>query len=301
MSDLEYQELIEKIETDNNYRKKESDVRTTMSVPEMRKLLGIKKTESYWIIHKNYFKTEIIGGRMRIDIASFEKWYANQVKHKKITGEEPGKELRSKSYSAREMAEVLGVTESIVYEIWQRENLEIFYVDFVKRITIEEFERWYASQNRYRKREKITDATLLEEKYFSVQEVAELLGISTNHFSLILYRGNYREYFELVTYQNKVWISKESFHKFLSVQSRYKLVDEAKLSEMVDEEISKFSEYISRNEAAQIAGVAPTTITKWLQKGNFSGKAIGYSLWINRAEFMSWYEKERKEKSDGSN
>ena len=68
--------------------------RSTMSVPEMRKLLGLKKTDSYWLVHKNFFKTEVIGGMMRIDLVSFEKWYANQVKYKKVDGEEPGKELR---------------------------------------------------------------------------------------------------------------------------------------------------------------------------------------------------------------
>ena len=33
--------------------------RSTMSVPEMRKLLGLKKTDSYWLVHKNFFKTEV--------------------------------------------------------------------------------------------------------------------------------------------------------------------------------------------------------------------------------------------------
>ena len=28
----------------------------TMSVPEMRKLLGIKKTESYWLVHRNFLR-----------------------------------------------------------------------------------------------------------------------------------------------------------------------------------------------------------------------------------------------------
>ena len=55
----------------------------TMSVPEMRRLLGLKKTDSYWLVHRNFFQTYIVNGQMRVDIASFEKWYANQVKHKK--------------------------------------------------------------------------------------------------------------------------------------------------------------------------------------------------------------------------
>ena len=39
-------------------------MRKTMSVPEMRKMLGLKKTESYWLVHRNFFKTEIINGKM---------------------------------------------------------------------------------------------------------------------------------------------------------------------------------------------------------------------------------------------
>ena len=70
--------------------------RSTMSVPEMRKLLGLKKTDSYWLVHKNFFKTEVIGGMMRIDLVSFEKWYANQVKYKKSGRRRTGKRVKRK-------------------------------------------------------------------------------------------------------------------------------------------------------------------------------------------------------------
>lgn len=46
----------------------------TMTVPEMRKLLGLKKTESYWLVHRNFFRTDIVAGQMQIDVASFEEW-----------------------------------------------------------------------------------------------------------------------------------------------------------------------------------------------------------------------------------
>lgn len=36
----------------------------TMTVPEMRKLLGLKKTESYWLVHRNFFRTDIVAGQM---------------------------------------------------------------------------------------------------------------------------------------------------------------------------------------------------------------------------------------------
>ena len=61
----------------------------TMSVREMGKLLGLKKVESYWLIHKEYFETILVAGKMRVVIESFESWYARQVKYHKVSGEAP--------------------------------------------------------------------------------------------------------------------------------------------------------------------------------------------------------------------
>ena len=46
---------------------------TTMSVREMREHLGIKKTESYWLINKRYFDTVTIAGRTRVVKVSFRR------------------------------------------------------------------------------------------------------------------------------------------------------------------------------------------------------------------------------------
>ena len=35
-------------------------------------MLGLKKTESYWLVHRNFFKTDIVNGHMMIDVESFE-------------------------------------------------------------------------------------------------------------------------------------------------------------------------------------------------------------------------------------
>ena len=43
--------------------------RTSMSVLEMGRMLGLGKTESYWLIKKNYFKTILVGNTMRVMIA----------------------------------------------------------------------------------------------------------------------------------------------------------------------------------------------------------------------------------------
>ena len=56
----------------------------SISVPEMAKMLGLGKTDSYWLVHKRYFKTVLVGGKMRILVDSFEEWYAGQFHYKKV-------------------------------------------------------------------------------------------------------------------------------------------------------------------------------------------------------------------------
>lgn len=75
--------------------------RTTMSVPEMQRMLGLGKTDSYWLVHRQCFETIIVAGKMRVVIDSFEHWYANQIKYKKVDGTPPGTELRAYSYSVQ--------------------------------------------------------------------------------------------------------------------------------------------------------------------------------------------------------
>lgn len=55
-----------------------------MFVPEMRRLLGLGKTESYWLVKKNYFEVIVIAGKMRSMIDSFEEWYNSQNRYKKV-------------------------------------------------------------------------------------------------------------------------------------------------------------------------------------------------------------------------
>ena len=61
--------------------------RKSMSVPKMGRMLGLSKTESYWLVKKNYFTTIIVGKRMRVMLDSFESWYVGQTHYKKVNQE----------------------------------------------------------------------------------------------------------------------------------------------------------------------------------------------------------------------
>ena len=66
----ESQKIIHAI---TSYREK-----TTMSVPDLRRILGLGKTATYRLVNQCYFKTYIVFGVMRIDVKSFEEWYESQ-------------------------------------------------------------------------------------------------------------------------------------------------------------------------------------------------------------------------------
>lgn len=293
---------IRKIRTqiEQHQAEQEQILRCTMSVPEMRKLLGLKKTESYWLVHRKFFKTEIIGGMMRIDLESFEKWYANQVKYKKVGGEEPGKELREKSYSFKEAANILGIHDSDLYDIWKNEKLEYITVDFVRRIPVDIFEKWYADQDVYRKVTHIPTAEEMENDYICLQDAADLLGISREKLAKIARREEIGRLLDSTICNNKRWITRKSFQLFLNAQNVYYIMndgDKQEESQLLQENETlslEIKEYISRQDAAELAGVSVSTVTKWMQSGEFQCVGAGKVLRVHRQQFLNWLNEHRE-------
>ncbi len=136
--------------------------KTTMSVPEMQCMLGLKKTDAYWLVHKKVFDTILVEKKMRVVLASFEKWYANQLRHSKVNGPPPGAELRAYSISVKEMAELLGVSDDVAYAIIKRDKIETFDAEHRKRIRKDVFEKWCQGQNKYRTTEDRKRDNVLE-------------------------------------------------------------------------------------------------------------------------------------------
>lgn len=122
----------------------------SMSVAEMRKLLGIGKTESYWLVKKNYFDTIVIFNKMRVMVDSFEEWYANQFHYKKVDGTPPGQNW-AHTLSVHDIADLLGISDSAVYDILRTKPLPTIAVSGKRRVEKECFEKWYAAQSHYKK------------------------------------------------------------------------------------------------------------------------------------------------------
>lgn len=305
--DAEYQELAKVIEENSPYKKKESEERKMMTVREMGDLLGIKKTDRYWLVKKGFFQTQVVLGKMWVDIESFEKWYANQVKYKKVTGEEPGKELNAWSYSIKDLSKELGIADSVLYDILKRENIETVTVDYWKRVPKKAFDKWYAGQTRYRTKTDREKDAAAESATITMPEMARLLGVPRSTVYSILSNPKYKNIFEITVIADKKRITKDSFQQFLDSQSQYQLAPLNDYKEVAAEDNMALAdyrrkrlyksgkrkgngnqEYLTKSEAALLAHVSLATIAYWADQGHYTMIKIGKLVRIHRSEFEDW-------------
>ena len=122
-------------------------------MPEMGKLLGLKKTDRYWLVHKNVFESKEIAGKMRINIASFEKWYDSQSRYRTKEDREKDAIVEEATITMPEMARLLGLTRSQVYQILRNPKYSHFFETIViaekKRITKENFQKFLEGQDQF--------------------------------------------------------------------------------------------------------------------------------------------------------
>ena len=129
----------------------------SMSVMEMGKLLGIKKTESYWLVHKNLFEVKTVGKQMRVMIESFEYWYARQFHYKKITGEAPGTVWSETTFSVSEIANLFGISRGSAHCLTTRkhfQSVKVTTIDNQLRIDKNSFYQWLNTQPYYKLKKK---------------------------------------------------------------------------------------------------------------------------------------------------
>lgn len=296
--------------------------KTTMAVSELQKLFGLCKTEAYWLVHKNYFHTIQVSGKIRIDIASFEDWYARQVKYKKLDGPPPGEILRRESYSAREIGEMLGLSESYVYELMKQAGVEPVLVDYRQRWPKDVFDQWYSSQSRYRtKEDRELDLDDLA-RSMSMPEMACLLNVPRSTVYSILSEDRKHQGFEFVVVGGQKRVTKDSFMEWYESQSRYKMayptIEAAQADKPNQTPTSQESrsrrkqakekepnriyylsgksanpDYLSLEEAGALMGRKKRTVLKKIHEGVIPAISIAGSYRIPRVEFEAWLQKQQ--------
>lgn len=264
-----------------------------MSVPEMQRLLGLGKTDAYWLVKKQCFETIVVSGKMRVVIDSFEHWYAHQVKHKKVHGPPPGKELRAKSYSPQELAEELGVALSTLYEIIKRCHIETFEVDTWMRIPKDSFRKWYSTQHKYRTRADRARDAVLEADTLTMPEVARLLQIPRKDVYTILLYGKDRHQFEFVTIGDCRRVTKASFERWYSGQNKFCKTGNTppRSSNKIDQTKSAFS----MREAAILLHITYQEVREMIHNGELAAEKCGAKYLISRDE-IQWILLQQKNK-----
>ena len=219
-------------------RKTKQTARQYMSVKQMGDLLGLGKTERYWLVHQNRFETETIRGKMWVNVTSFENWYAGQVKYHKVNGEAPGQKLNESSYSIRDIAGMLNINESTVYNLAKNGSFETTRIDDRIRIPRASFDAWYSSQDHFRNVEdRRKDAEAVKDT-ITFPQMAALLGIPRKQVYGILKSPKYAKYFSIVTYAGRRRVTKESFAVFLDGQDRYALASETTAEIAIDDYVN---------------------------------------------------------------
>ena len=250
---------------------------TTMSVMEMGRLLGLKKTDSYYLLHKNYFETVQVAGKTRIVKASFEAWYETQDWYRKVNGPPPGEKLREQMYSVQDIAGMLALSKDSVLELIHREGLLTLVVGGKFRIPKMIFEGWYASQRRYQKAEERAGDQPVLAASMTVPDMGRLMGLD-GRAAWRLYHAE-KDALELIRVATRPRITMASFRAWYTHQEKYRLLP---LKDRPDHK--PWNEYITPADAAARLLVDVQRVYRLLNDPELHWKRIG-GAW-----FICYYE-----------
>ena len=244
-------------------------------------MLGLGKTDSYWLVHQGFFETILVNGKMRVVIDSFEEWYARQFKHRKVTGEEPGSKLREETLSAREIADLLGISKQQANVLVRKAHLPFIKVHCQFQVPKDAFDKWYASQNHFVKiKEK---AAALNGNYLTIPQIGRKLGVSRNSAHGIVKTKNGQRLLETVRVGDFCYVEAGSFSRWLDSQSKYRLapVEER----MIQLRRPKNPAYYTVEEICRFYGLRHSELYEKLASGDIPAIRTGKTWRIRRSEF----------------
>lgn len=250
--------------------------RTTMSVCEMGKLLGLKKTESYYLVHKQYFETTMVRGKMRIVISSFEDWYKNQDRYKKVDGPAPGSELREHSYSLLDIASMFAITDDSARYLVEILKLPKIWNGHQIRVPRKAFDQWYSSQSRYRNEEDRAKDQALIDSSMTIPAMGRLLGVDPREAWKIYNRS--KDTLVMIRVADRPRITNDSFQKWYATQSRYRLVEAE--SGKKQETTLQIKSIYTLDEVSEVLNIPERDLYKMVSRGDIDGKRVGRQWYI---------------------
>ena len=284
--------------------------KTTISVPEMRKLLGLKKTESYWLVHKNVFRTVTVAGQMRIVLDSFEDWYVNQTHYKKVGGPLPGEKLERQFYSVHDISEMLGISTDSVYELLKKYGIKTITNSNLKWVRRNTFNKWLRSQNHYRTQTDKDRDREAEESSMTIPEMGRLICIDRNKAYKLVERT---PELKIILIAGRRRITKDSFESWYAAQSDYRKFSELsekekrKLAELhkddplwrklLAQEENNYQEKMTKScysvqETAEILGCSETSVLRLIDTKEIAAMKVSGVWKIMKEEIMFLIQKD---------
>ena len=199
--------------------------KSSISVPELQKMLGLKRGAAYYLVRQGLFETVTVGGKIRVKLDSFETWYNGQFHYKKVDGPEPG-QIYAGTISAKEVAAILGITSSgVLADLLKRRQFSVEWVNGHPRIDRASFEEWYDNQLLYHKVDGPEPGRNCAGTV-SASEVAAMLGVHRNTVYDLLKKGA----FEARKLNGHTRVVKDSFEQWYQGQTHYQKVEEREVS-----------------------------------------------------------------------
>ena len=258
---------------------------TTMTVRAMGALLGLKKTESYYLVNKKVFDTVMVAGQRRVVKASFEEWYARQDRYRKVDGEPPGAKLHSNMYSVSDLQKMLNLSQDSVLELIHREKFLTMTFEGKFWIPKVIFDDWYASQSRYRKPEDRERDRAAEESSMTIPEMGRLLGLNPRQAWQLYYK--HQDELKLIRIADRPRVTNASFLYWISGQEEHKIDSEATLPQIESED-----ELLTALEAAEKLGVNVQRIYRALRNSKAAGKKVGRTWYFKYMDILTALSKE---------
>ena len=127
---------------------------------------------------------------------------------------------------------MLGIHESSAYALIQKKLVKTFLADGWMRISKDEFDRWYASQSRFRTEQDKERDKDLEDSSLTLPEMAELLGISRNKVYRILERDT--DILQTITIGGRKRVTRDSFELWYAGQNEYRKLSDRSAEEILE-------------------------------------------------------------------
>ena len=142
---------------------------------------------------------------------------------------------------------MLSIDESSVYYLIKRDQIPTFKVETWTRIRKDDFENWYASQNKHRTQEDREKDAMKEAETLTMPEMAKELYITRKDVYNILSKKEKQDIFDIVVIADKKRVTRESFERWYAGQSKYR-----KLSDRTPEELEQIRMAAKKKETPRL-------------------------------------------------